>query len=95
LIRLRFRARSDVHLWHITVLAALQMFVRYWSNSRKGTGRNMTGKYDGPEKGDPPPGEAENFYRCEACGGMVDRRNTRQVYDHLRPLPHVNEIEEN
>jgi hypothetical protein len=53
------------------------------------------GKYDGPEKGNPSSEEAENFYRCEACGGMIDRRNTRQVYDHQRALPHINEIQEN
>jgi hypothetical protein len=56
---------------------------------------SQIGKYDGPEKDNSSPEEAENFYRCDACGGLIDRRNTRQVYDHQRPLPHLNEITEN
>jgi hypothetical protein len=53
------------------------------------------GKYIGPQKGDPPEQEAENFYRCEHCGTWVDRRDTVQVFDHARPLPHITEGREN
>jgi hypothetical protein len=53
------------------------------------------GTYRGPQKGDPPKEEAANFYRCELCGAWVDRRDTCQVYDHARALPHLTEGREN
>lgn len=53
------------------------------------------GKYTGPEIGSPPDHDAENYYRCERCGVWVDRRDTVQVFDHVRPLPHITEGREN
>jgi hypothetical protein len=46
------------------------------------------GKYIGRRLGPPVKDEAEHFYRCEACGGWVDRRDLGQVFDHEGPLPH-------
>ena len=46
------------------------------------------GKYVGRRVGDPPKDEAEHFCRCPACGGWVDCRDLRQMFDHEGPLPH-------
>ena len=32
--------------------------------------------------------EVDHFYRCEACGGMVDERDLAVVLEHEGPLPH-------
>jgi hypothetical protein len=32
--------------------------------------------------------EPDHFYRCEACGALVDRRDLGQVYEHEGELPH-------
>jgi len=34
------------------------------------------------------PAEEEHFYKCPACGGLVDCRELGQVFDHEGPLPH-------
>lgn len=52
-------------------------------------------KYIGPERRGLSKDDVKNFYRCELCGGWVDRRDTVQVYDHIRPLPHLTEGREN
>jgi hypothetical protein len=33
-------------------------------------------------------GEAEHYFKCEACGGVFDMSDLAQVYDHEGPLPH-------
>lgn len=52
-------------------------------------------RFASPEKRGPSKDDSKNFYRCELCGGWVDRRDTVQVYDHIRPLPHPTEGREN
>jgi hypothetical protein len=32
--------------------------------------------------------EAENFFRCNICGGYLDARDYVWVLDHEGPLPH-------
>jgi hypothetical protein len=32
--------------------------------------------------------EAENFFRCNICGGYLDARDYVWVEDHEGPLPH-------
>jgi len=32
--------------------------------------------------------EAENFFRCNVCGGYLDARDYAWVLDHEGPLPH-------
>jgi uncharacterized C2H2 Zn-finger protein len=32
--------------------------------------------------------ETEYFARCPACGGYFDLRDSKEVFDHLGPLPH-------
>jgi len=32
--------------------------------------------------------EAENFFRCNICGGYLDARDYVWVQDHEGPLPH-------
>jgi hypothetical protein len=32
--------------------------------------------------------EAENFFRCDICGGYLDARDYVWVLDHEGPLPH-------
>ena len=32
--------------------------------------------------------DADNFMRCETCGGWIDCRDLRSVFDHEGPLPH-------
>jgi hypothetical protein len=32
--------------------------------------------------------EAENFFRCNICGGYLDARDYTWVLDHEGPLPH-------
>ena len=44
-----------------------------------GTGRRADGQ---------PMTEADNFIRCESCGGMIDCRDLGAVFDHEGPLPH-------
>jgi hypothetical protein len=33
-------------------------------------------------------GEAENFFRCNICGGYLDARDLVCIEDHEGPLPH-------
>jgi hypothetical protein len=35
--------------------------------------------------------EADHFYRCESCGGLVDMRNLEAVCAHEGPAPHPKE----
>jgi hypothetical protein len=35
-----------------------------------------------------PIAEAEQFIKCEACGGWIDSRDLGAVTDHAGPLPH-------
>ena len=46
------------------------------TNAAKG----ISGRIVGPE----PEDEAEHFYRCQACGQMVDMRDLGQVLHHAR-----------
>jgi hypothetical protein len=32
--------------------------------------------------------DADHFMRCETCGGWIDCRDLRSVFDHEGPLPH-------
>jgi len=36
------------------------------------------------ERGD----DADHFMKCETCGGWIDSRDLRSVFDHEGPLPH-------
>jgi hypothetical protein len=42
-------------------------------------GRQVTGR---------PLAEAENYFRCDKCGGWFDARDLGWVEDHEGPLPH-------
>jgi len=53
------------------------------------------GKFIGPNKGELLKEDIKYFYRCDLCGAWVDKRNSTQVYDHMRPLPHLTEGREN
>ncbi|MCA1458107.1 hypothetical protein I6F35_33780 [Bradyrhizobium sp. BRP22] len=46
------------------------------------------GKYVVERVGGPPKDEAENFIKCEFCGGWIDCRDLASVMDHAGPLPH-------
>jgi hypothetical protein len=46
------------------------------------------GKIIGKKTGGPPLTEAEQFWKCEACGGQFDMRDLGAVLDHEEPLPH-------
>jgi hypothetical protein len=40
------------------------------------------------ERADRRVSEAENFFRCNICGGYLDARDYVWVLDHEGPLPH-------
>ena len=46
------------------------------------------GKIIGKQIGGPPLSEADNLWKCEACGGWFDMRDLGAVLDHEGPLPH-------
>ena len=47
------------------------------------------GKLVDPKTGKPVEvPEVDHFYRCEASGALVDRRDLGQVFDHEGELPH-------
>jgi hypothetical protein len=35
-----------------------------------------------------PLSEAENFFKCDECGGSLDARDLGWVEDHEEPLPY-------
>jgi hypothetical protein len=46
-------------------------------------GTRIGNRVDGP-----PLDEAENFFKCEKCGGWFDARDLAWVEDHEGALPH-------
>jgi hypothetical protein len=46
------------------------------------------GTFIGERVGGPPLNEAENYFKCETCGGWFDARDLAWVEDHDGPLPH-------
>lgn len=46
------------------------------------------GKYIGRRVGGEPADEADHFIQCPECQGWVDMRDLGQVADHMGPLPH-------
>ena len=46
------------------------------------------GKYRGRRVGKEPADESEHFMRCPRCGGLIDKRDLGQVFEHQGPLPH-------
>jgi hypothetical protein len=56
---------------------------------------DQRGKFVGINKGELLKKVIEYFYRRKLCGAWVDKRDTTQVYDHLRPSPHLTEGLEN
>lgn len=40
------------------------------------------GKYTGKRQGEEPCSEANHFYRCQECGGWVDKHDLGSVFDH-------------
>jgi hypothetical protein len=46
------------------------------------------GTFIGERVGGPPLNEAENYFKCETCGGWFDARDLGWVEDHEGPLPH-------
>jgi len=45
------------------------------------------GNYNDKRVGGPPKDEVEHFMRFLACGGWVDCRDLRQVFEHDGPRP--------
>ena len=57
--------------------------------------RKYIGRPIDPKTGKPVEvAEADHFYRCEACGVWVDRRDLGQVFGHEGELPHPAEDRE-
>ena len=46
------------------------------------------GTFIGERVGGPPLNEAENYFKCETCGGWFDARDLAWVEDHEGALPH-------
>lgn len=46
------------------------------------------GKYIGTRVDRQATSEAENFIKCQDCGGLIDCRDLGSVFDHEGPLPH-------
>lgn len=42
----------------------------------------------GRRVGGPPLDEADNFFKCDKCGGWFDARDLAWVEDHAGALPH-------
>ena len=42
----------------------------------------------GKQIGGQPLSEAEQFWKCEACGRWLDMRDLGAVLEHDEPLPH-------
>jgi hypothetical protein len=49
------------------------------------------GKYIGTRTDKKVTDESEHFFKCDACGGMVDMRDLGIVFSHEGPLPHPKE----
>jgi hypothetical protein len=49
------------------------------------------GKYKYRRHGGEPKNEAEHFFKCPKCGGLVDMRDLGQVLANEGPLPHSSE----